>query len=84
VYEVYLERHAERDLRRLSAENFRRIITRIKALADNPRPPGCRKIVGAENEWRIRVGDYRILYQIDDPSQTVRLLRVVHRRQAYR
>jgi mRNA interferase RelE/StbE len=48
VYEIYFERAAERDLRRLSEETFHRIVPRIRALAENPRPPGCRKLTGAE------------------------------------
>ncbi|MCS7306453.1 MAG: type II toxin-antitoxin system RelE/ParE family toxin [Thermoguttaceae bacterium] len=83
MYEVYLERQAERDLRRLSRENFRRIVRRIKTLANNPRPSGSRKIVGSQSDWRIRVGDYRILYEVDDTSQCVRVMRVLHRREAY-
>jgi len=57
VYEVYLERAAEQDLKRLSARNFRRIIPQIEALAENPRPVNCRKISGSRNEWRIRAID---------------------------
>lgn len=62
MYEVFLERRAERDLKRLAAKEFQRIIREIKALADNPRPSGCRKIAGSESDWRIRVGDYRVIY----------------------
>ena len=84
MYEVYLEGAAERDLRKLPAETFHRIIPRIQALADNPRPPGCRKLSGSESDWRIRIGDYRVIYEIDDAEQTVRVFRVRHRREAYR
>jgi mRNA interferase RelE/StbE len=84
VYEVFLERTAERDLKRLSAENFHRIIPHIKALAENPRPAGCRKLTGARNDWRIRIGDYRLIYEIDEEAKVVRVMRVSHRREAYR
>ena len=83
MYEIYLERAAERDLRKLSAETFHRIIARIHALADNPRPPGCRKLAGSDNDWRIRIGDYRVIYEIDDAARNVRIFRVRHRREAY-
>jgi mRNA interferase RelE/StbE len=53
-------------------------------LADNPRPPGCRKLVGSKNDWRIRVGDCRVLYEIADAIRVVRVNRVRHRRDAYR
>lgn len=84
MYEVQLERAAERDLRRLSAEDFTRIIAHMKALGGNPRPLGCRKITGSRNDWRIRVGDYRIIYEINDNAMLVRVLRVRHRRDVYR
>jgi mRNA interferase RelE/StbE len=84
VYDVYIETAAERDLRRLHAEVFQRIIPRIQALAQNPRPPGCRELAGSENDWRIRVGAYRVLYEIDEAEEAVRILRIRHRREAYR
>lgn len=84
MYEVLLERRAERDLRRLSAEIFHRVVAEIKELAQTPRPPGCRKLTGSENDYRVRVGDYRILYEINDEDRMVRILRVGHRREVYR
>lgn len=84
MYEVLLERVAERDLRRLASEFYQRIISRIKALSENPRPAGSRKITGSESDWRIRIGDYRVIYEIDDDAQAVRVMRVRHRREAYR
>lgn len=84
MYEVFLERRAERDLNRLPSNLFDRVIRAVKSLADNPRPQGARKLTASENDWRIRVGDYRVLYEIDDPSQAVRVMRVRHRREAYR
>jgi mRNA interferase RelE/StbE len=84
VYEVYLERAAERDLKRLPAETFHRIVLHIRALADNPRPVGCRKLTGSENDWRIRIGDYRVVYEIDEGDRAVRVFRIRHRREAYR
>ena len=83
MYEVVLEHAAERDLKGLPAIVFQRVIQHVKALADNPRPPGCRKITGSEGSWRIRVGDYRIIYEIDDKARVVRIMRVRHRREAY-
>jgi mRNA interferase RelE/StbE len=84
VYEVYLERAAEQDLKRLSVKNFQRIISHITALSQNPRPPGCRKLFGSKNDWRIRVGNYRIIYEIDDEEKAVRVMRLRHRREAYK
>ena len=84
MHKVYLERAAERDLRRLSAEDFQRVISHIRGLAENPRPTGCRKISGSERDWRIRIEDYRLIYEIDDKAMAVRVMRLRHRREAYR
>ena len=84
MYEVYLERAAERDLRRLSAKQFHIIISEIKTLATDPRPAGCRKITGSKSDWRVRIGDYRVIYDIDDKEKTVRVMRVRHRQEVYR
>jgi mRNA interferase RelE/StbE len=84
MYRVLLERSAERDLGRLSSEVHDRIIKAIQGLANNPRPPGCRKLVGSKNDWRIRVGDYRVIYEIADAIRVVRVNRVRHRREVYR
>jgi mRNA interferase RelE/StbE len=84
LYEIYLERAAERDLKQLSMENFQGIIPHIKELGKSPRPKGCRKITGSKSDWRIRVGDFRVIYEIDDKEKAVRVMRVRHRRNAYR
>ena len=63
---------------------FQRIIIHIKSLAETPRPSGCRKITGTKNDWRIRVGDYRIIYEVDDNVRVVKVMRVRDRREAYR
>lgn len=84
MYEVLLERAAQRDLKRLPAEDFHRVIPHIKALAENPRPSGCRKITGSKSDWRIRVGHYRVIYEIDEKAKAVRVVRVRHRREVYR
>jgi mRNA interferase RelE/StbE len=84
MYRVFLERSAERDLEKLSAKLLDRVIASIKKLARNPRPAGCRKLTGAESDWRIRVGDYRVVYEIADEIRVVRVNRVRHRREVYR
>ena len=84
MHEVFLERAAEKDLKALPSAIFRRVIPQIRALAQNPRPPGCHKIAGSRNDWRIRIGDYRVVYEVDDKLKQVRVMRVRHRREAYR
>jgi mRNA interferase RelE/StbE len=84
MYRVLLERAAEKSLSRLASEIHDRVIAAIQALADDPRPPGCRKLTGSEHDWRIRVGDYRVVYEIADEIRVVRVNRVRHRREVYR
>ena len=84
MYRVLLERAAEKALSRVSSQIHDRIVAAIQALAKNPRPPGCRKLIGSECDWRIRVGDYRVVYEISDEIRVVRVTRIRHRREAYR
>ena len=84
MFEVLLERSAEKDLRRLPESIHDRIVRTINALSRNPRPPGCRKLSGGKDDRRIRIGDYRVIYEIADANQIVRINRVRHRREVYR
>lgn len=84
MVEVYLERGAERDLKRVSPDDFHRIVTRIRTLAEDPRPVGCRKITGSRVDWRIRVGEYRVIYEVDDKAGVIRVMRIRHRKEVYR
>jgi mRNA interferase RelE/StbE len=82
-YIVHLKRSAEKELADLPRDVHRQIIKRLLALKDKPRPPGTRKLWGGER-YRIRVGDYRILYAIDDALQKIEVISVGHRREVYR
>jgi mRNA interferase RelE/StbE len=84
VYEVFLGNSAIRDLRRLAPKIHDRIVEEIQSLSDDPRPAGCRKLAGSENDWRIRVGEYRVIYEIADAIRVVRIHRVRHRCEVYR
>ena len=83
-YAVSFRRSAEKDLRRLDTAVQRRVLRSINALARNPRPNGCRKLVGSENAFRIRVGDYRVIYTVEDAILVVAIESVRHRREVYR
>jgi mRNA interferase RelE/StbE len=83
-YGVLLSGAAERDRRKLSPEIRSRITQALLALERDPRPPGVGRLSGTDNGWRIRAGDYRILFEVDDEAQTVLVLRIAHRREAYR
>jgi len=83
-YELLIERHAEKDLNKLETSLFTQIATKIKELADNPHPQASKKIRGSKNDWRLRIGNYRILYEIDNRTKTIKIMRVKHRREVYR
>jgi mRNA interferase RelE/StbE len=74
---------AEKELKRLPGQLIARIIPRLENLAVNPRPPGCRKMKGGDREWRIRVGDWRAVYTIDDAKFVVEVTRIRHRSEVY-
>lgn len=83
-YAVLLSARARRELASLTQEIVARIDPRIAALAENPRPPGCRKLKSTVGDaWRIRIGDYRVLYRIDDPARRVLVYHIGHRRDVY-
>ena len=84
MYEVVVERSAEKDLKRLSSEVRPRVASALRSLAANPRPPASRKLAGTKHDWRMRVGDYRIIYEIADVIRVVRVQRIRHRREVYR
>ena len=84
MYEILLERRAEKDLKKLPSVLFQRIIEKIQPLAENPKPQGSRKITGSKNDWRIRIGDYRAIYEINEREKRVKIMRIRHRREAYR
>lgn len=84
-YTVRLTRRAEQELRRLPNDVIRRIDEIFDQLRQNPRPHGVVKLAGQkDSHWRLRVGTYRILYQIDDQRRRVDVYRIKHRREVYR
>ncbi len=82
-YSIVLTRRAERDLRSLPVEIVRRVAIVRQELADDPRPPGAAKLSGSD-EWRVRIGDYRIRFFVDDEAHRVTVTRIGHRREVYR
>ena len=81
-YRVELAPAAQRDLRRLPREAQARLATPIQVLAENPRPAGVRKLRGEERTWRIRIGPYRVVYDVFDDRALVIILKVVRRTEA--
>jgi mRNA interferase RelE/StbE len=84
TYQVELKPSAARVIRKLDKDIQRRVIARAEALADEPRPSGAGKLEGMRDLYRIRVGDYRIIYQVADKVLLVLVVRAGHRRDAYR
>ena len=84
TYTVIITRPAEKALADLDAATFRRAMAAINALANEPRPPRCAKMAGTVDEWRIKVGTYRIVYAVQDDRVIIYILRVGHRQGVYR
>jgi len=83
-YQIIVPRPVQRQLDSLPQEVRSRILKRLAGLKDNPRPRGCVKLKGYENEYRVRIGNYRIRYEVRDDESTVVLLHCGHRKDAYR
>lgn len=84
AYRVEITASAERNLARLAPDVRRRVLASIYALSEVLRPPGTIKLAGSARDWRIRVGDYRVIYEIRDDSLVVLVVEVGHRREVYR
>lgn len=82
-YRIEIKRSAGKELERLPPGDKRKVISRIRSLAKDPRPTGVKKLSG-EEKYRLRQGSYRILYRIHDEIITVVVIRIAHRREAYR
>jgi mRNA interferase RelE/StbE len=82
-YELVVRPSVARDLRGIPRADVRRILARLEALRENPRPPGVDKLSGQER-YRVRQGNYRVLYTVADAVRTVEIVKVGHRRDVYR
>jgi mRNA interferase RelE/StbE len=84
LYSVDLMPQAQKDLDGFSGKLLSRFEETILGLYDEPRPHNAKKLAGSGSRWRIRVGDYRVLYEIDDARKIVKVYRIAHRREVYR
>jgi mRNA interferase RelE/StbE len=82
-YSLEIKQSAQKELDALDETLFTRIDRKILALADHPRPAGCKKLKGYKDQWRIRVGDWRVLYIIDDTAKLISVTRAANRREVY-
>jgi len=83
-YTVVFARSARKELQALDRTVATRILKRIEALTREPRPSRCKKLEGTDNLWRIRIGDWRVVYSVDDNKSLVEISVIRHRREAYR
>ncbi|HEX7353502.1 MAG TPA: type II toxin-antitoxin system RelE/ParE family toxin [Mycobacteriales bacterium] len=84
TYRITLAPAAARQLRKLDSQARRRIQAALDLLSADPRPPAATQLVGGSGEWRVRTGDYRIVYEIEHEQVLVLVLRVGHRREIYK
>lgn len=84
-YKIQIKPSASKELEVIGSKKDRqRIVTRIRSLADNPRPAGCEKLEVKEDKYRVRQGSYRVVYSIDDQRRLINIIKVGHRREVYR
>jgi len=83
VYKIFILPQAQKDLDNLQTKIFNQMKSKISLLSDNPRPSGCLKLT-AEEGYRLKTGDYRILYRIDDKEKIIYIYRIKHRKEAYK
>lgn len=84
TYNIEMLPAAARAIRKLPPEALRRVQGTIELLVDDPRPPAARRLTGGRPQWRVRTGDYRVLYRIEDDVLTAVVVHAGHRREAYR
>ena len=82
-YEIFFKESVWKDLKKIPNRELKRILSRVEKLGDDPRPVGCEKLTG-EELYRIRHGNYRIIYSIQDNELTVCVIKVGHRKDVYR
>jgi mRNA interferase RelE/StbE len=82
-YKVLIRKSAADELSRIPKKNLRRVVERIRALGEEPRPHGGNKL-SSQERYRIRQGDYRVVYSIDDAARTVEIFKIGHRSEIYR
>jgi len=83
-YAIVISKSVQKQIDNLPNDVVERVIEKIQNLALEPRPDGIVKLKGVDNEYRIRIGDYRVRYEIDDESQRVQILQCKHRKDVYR
>ncbi len=82
-YQIEWKSSAKKELRKLPSDMIQKIVTAVESLGEEPFPPGCRKLVGSEQTWRIRIGNYRVIYNVLSAVLIIEIIRVAHRKDVY-
>jgi len=82
-YFVEVKPSARKELEALADKMLARVLKKMNSLGNAPRPAGCKKLKGYQDQWRVRVGDWRVVYIIDDAAKLVSITRIAHRREVY-
>ena len=82
-YKILFKRSAEKELRHIPPPDLKKVIEKISSLAEHPRPHGAQLLKGDERYYRIRQGDYRIIYEVKDSANEVTIIKIGHRREVY-
>ncbi len=82
-YAVDVKPAARKELERLPDNVLSRVVSKLESLSHTPRPAGCKKLKGYKDQWRVRAGDWRVVYIIDDAAKLVSVTRIAHRREVY-
>jgi len=82
-YKLLFKRSAEKELRKIPSSYLSKILKKIGELTENPRPPGVQMLKGEDRYFRFRHGDYRVIYEVDDPKLEVTIIKIGHRREVY-
>ncbi len=83
-YRIEWKRSASKELKKLDKPVIPRIMKLVESLAENPHPPGSRKITGSQNAFRVRTGNYRVIYSVFEDVLTIQIVRIAHRKEVYR
>jgi mRNA interferase RelE/StbE len=83
-YAVEVKPRARKELEALPDNVLSRVVRKLESLSHTPRPAGCQKLKGHKDQWRVRVGDWRVVYIIDDVAELVSVTRIAHRREVYK
>lgn len=83
-YTIDITKSAEKELAKIPTQYADKIVGKIRLLADSPYPNGCKKLAGSEHSYRIRIGDYRVIYTVFDDKLVIQVIKVGHRKEVYR